>query len=81
MKVWSRPVDCFVFGFTAKTFAMVNIITGIQAGSRSGGPAIGDQRLRPSVLGGGVGHGLSAAVDQRVPPSGPTVWVGAKTVS
>ena len=24
VKVWSRPVDCFVFGFTAKTFAMVN---------------------------------------------------------
>ena len=56
-------------------------ITGIQAGSRSGGPAIGDQRLRPKRPGGGVGHGLSAAVDQRVPPSGPTVWVGAKTVS
>ena len=75
-EVWSRPVDCFVFRVHREDVRDGEHITGIQAGSRSGGPAIGDQRLRPSVLGGGVGHGLSAAVDQRVPPSGPTVWVG-----
>ena len=40
-------------------------VASAQAGSRSGGPAIGDQRLRPGVLGCRVGDVLRSAVDQR----------------
>ena len=40
-------------------------IASLQAVCRSGSPAIGDQRLRPSILGCRIGHGLRAAVDQR----------------